>query len=109
MKGNIGGGQYHLSHTDKYWALQTPIIVLLLFCVKRLISALLVKGSPALNINIFSSIRLQISLIVFLFNFGKALLQILTLNTFEDAIQPLAVEMYTITCSSLHAFQQDNL
>ena len=33
------GGVYHLSHTDKsrYWALQTPIIVLLLFCIKRLV------------------------------------------------------------------------
>ena len=34
---NIGsGGQYHLSHTYKsrYWALQTPNTVLLLFCVK---------------------------------------------------------------------------
>ena len=35
----------------------------------------------------------------------------LTLNTSEDAIQPLAVEMYTITCllHAQHAFQQDNL
>ena len=41
VKGDIDRreGQYHLSHTDisLYWALQTPIIVSLLFCVKRLV------------------------------------------------------------------------
>ena len=33
------GGQYQLSHTNKssYWALQTPIIVLLLSCDKLLV------------------------------------------------------------------------
>ena len=36
---------------------------------------------------------------------------ILTLNTFEDVNQPLAVEMYMITCllHAQHAFQQHKL
>ena len=37
------GDQYHLSHTNKswYWALQTPMTVLLLFCDKLLVGHLL--------------------------------------------------------------------
>ena len=78
VKGDIDRGQCHLSNTDKsrHWALQTPIIiVLLLFCVKRLVD--IVKTA------MFSSVRLQIIMILLFFIYlfvnliyGKALLQI---------------------------------
>ena len=97
------------SHTDKsrYWALQTPIIVLLLFRVKRLVDTV--------KIAMFSSARLQIIILficlyyLFIYLFVPLILvkyfyrSILTFNTFEDAIQPLVVEMYMLTYL-LHAF-----
>ena len=101
------------------------IIVLLLFCVKRLYCALLEKGSHALNINCYIKANFHIflskvanqfvCLFICLFinlNLLKHFHRfMLTLNTFEDAIQPLAVEMHMITCllHAQHAFHQDNL
>ena len=84
------------------------------FCLDKLstISLHLIKWCCKLDINWNYHLFLcnvADSLSIFLFIFGKALL----LNnaasiTFQDAIQPLVVEMYMIACL-LHAFQQHNL
>ena len=50
-------------------------------------------------------------LFIYLFLVKHVYSFLLSLDTFEDAIQPLAVEMYMITCllHAQHTFQQDNL
>ena len=55
----------------------------------------------------FSSVRLQIYLFIYLILVKHFYRLRLTLNTFEDVILPLAVEMYMMTCllHALHAFQ----
>ena len=94
-----------LTHRQsRYWALQTPIIVVVIFCVNYLVD--IVKTA------MISSLRLQTNLLIYctycIYLFINLFLHlilgkhfyrfILTLNTFEDVIQPLAVVMYMIRC-----------
>ena len=96
---------------------QTSIFCLLLFSVKGLVDIIKMQRSVILKLDqikqsaIFSYVWLQISLFIYCFICYLFLVEhffsfILTLNTFVDVIQHLAVEMYMMPCllHTQHAF-----